>query len=53
MELWKLLYLMIFVSLDIRRPYSRIPVQDKQEGSKNKDNDEEDNWEIPEGDIPY
>lgn len=35
-----------------RRPKPKSPV--KQEAPKNKrDDDEDDNWEVPDGDIPY
>ncbi|XAR51998.1 hypothetical protein NMG60_11006820 [Bertholletia excelsa] len=38
-----------------RRPQSRVSSQDKQDPSKSKKEaeDEEDNWELPDGDIPY
>lgn len=37
-----------------RRPQSRFTPQERQEASKNKKSDEdEDNWDLPEGDIPY
>ncbi|KAL3526295.1 hypothetical protein ACH5RR_010951 [Cinchona calisaya] len=37
-----------------RRPQSRGNFQDKQETSKNKKEDEdEDNWQLPVGDLPY
>ncbi|XP_052195137.1 30S ribosomal protein S21, chloroplastic [Diospyros lotus] len=38
-----------------RRPQSRNSFQDKQEASKGKreEEDAEDNWELPEGDLPY
>ncbi|KAL8474862.1 hypothetical protein ACS0TY_031326 [Phlomoides rotata] len=36
-----------------RRPQSRMPFQDKQEVSKTKKSDEdEDNWDLPEGGLP-
>ncbi|KAK6153157.1 hypothetical protein DH2020_012796 [Rehmannia glutinosa] len=37
-----------------RRPQSRFGPQDRQETPNNKKGDEdEDNWDLPEGDIPY
>ncbi|XP_027101933.1 small ribosomal subunit protein bS21c isoform X1 [Coffea arabica] len=37
-----------------RRPQSRGSFQDRQETSKNSKQDEdEDNWELPDGDLPY
>ncbi|KAG8366777.1 hypothetical protein BUALT_Bualt16G0003000 [Buddleja alternifolia] len=37
-----------------RRPFqSRFGPQDKQETSKTKKDDDTDNWDLPEGDIPY
>ncbi|XP_043712733.1 30S ribosomal protein S21, chloroplastic-like [Telopea speciosissima] len=38
-----------------RRQSSKTPPPEKQESSKNKKDvdEEEDNWEIPEGDLPY
>ncbi|GLU02252.1 hypothetical protein SLE2022_195080 [Rubroshorea leprosula] len=37
-----------------RRPQSRIPQQNREEDSAAKeDEDAEDNWELPEGDLPY
>ncbi|CAK7328298.1 unnamed protein product [Dovyalis caffra] len=37
-----------------RRPQMRGPFPNKQEASPSKKNDDdEDNWEMPEGDIPY
>ena len=39
---------------DNRRPQSRGSFQDRQETSKNSKQDEdEDNWELPDGDLPY
>ncbi|KAI3463104.1 hypothetical protein Pfo_019767 [Paulownia fortunei] len=37
-----------------RRPQSRFSPQERQEASKNKKGDEEeDNWDLPEGGLPY
>lgn len=37
-----------------RRPLSRPSQQNREEDSLAKrDEDEEDNWELPEGDLPY
>lgn len=42
------------VSFYSRRPFSRTPPPNSQEVSKNKkEDDEEDNWDLPAGDIPY
>ncbi|KAH6823784.1 Ribosomal protein S21 family protein [Perilla frutescens var. hirtella] len=36
-----------------RRPQARLPAQDRQEGMKSKkDDDSEDNWDLPEGGLP-
>lgn len=44
-------YLLIFM---IRRSQFRGPVQNRQEATPTKkDDDDEDNWELPEGGIPY
>ncbi|XVF54630.1 hypothetical protein PTKIN_Ptkin05aG0196900 [Pterospermum kingtungense] len=36
-----------------RRPQPRVLAQAKEESPKKKDDDEVDNWELPEGDLPY
>ncbi|KAH6766614.1 Ribosomal protein S21 family protein [Perilla frutescens var. hirtella] len=36
-----------------RRPQARLPAQDRQEATKSKkDDDSEDNWDLPEGGLP-
>ncbi|GMI76717.1 GLUCOSE HYPERSENSITIVE 1, LOW PHOTOSYNTHETIC EFFICIENCY2 [Hibiscus trionum] len=35
-----------------RRPYQKVSAQAKEEGPK-KNDDEDDNWGLPEGDLPY
>ena len=52
---WQWLFTACLFDFVNRRPQSRFSTQDsKQEGSKNKkDDDEEDNWEVPEGELPF
>ena len=38
----------------IRRPQGRFSQPNKQEvSSKKRDEDEEDNWDMPDGDLPF
>lgn len=41
--------------MNARRPQSRAPIQNKDEASNKRKDDEggKDNWELPEVDLPY
>ena len=44
--------LLLIYSVHVRRPKPKSPVKQKTP-KKEGDDDEDDNWEVPDGDIPY